>query len=91
MNSHQRRISMTRRHMDWPLGAIVIRKTDGLLGTIFNHSHDQPHSCTVKYTTTIFNEDGDDRIVSVKFSDLFLASTDMRGKRPWWKDFRKGL
>lgn len=78
MNSHQRRKSMTRRHMAFPLGAKVKDTTSGFVGTVFKHWDERPYICSVKFSETDVDE--------CKLSSLKLLDTHRFGERPWYRD-----
>lgn len=90
MNSKQRKQSMTRRHMQWPLGARVLvkgTKFGDLEGTILKHWREHPHRCSVEFpevTAGTFAH-------FVPFSRLVLLDTHRRGERPWFKKFNDRL
>lgn len=86
MNSRQRRQSMTRRHMQWPLGARVLVR--GLLGgeaegKVHKHWREHPGRCSVMIN------DATQTLHQVSFSRLRLIDTHLRGQRPWYKALRQ--
>jgi hypothetical protein len=87
MNARQRKISMTRRHMDWPIGARVVVKTTGAIYRISKHWREHPYSCSVDYVDS--KDPRPFTVGRVPFSQLFLIDTMARRKRPWYREFKR--
>lgn len=70
---------MVRRHMNWPLSAKVIATINGggEIATIFKHWKGYPDRCSVLLKDK-------DKVVEVKFDDLFLIDTDRLNEIPWF-------
>lgn len=84
MNSKQRKQSMTRRHMQWPIGAKVkvITITMGWIdGTISKHWGEYPHSCSVAFEKAIAGFYSH----RIPFALIRLVDVHLKGRRPWYK------
>lgn len=87
MNAHQRRKSMTRRHMDYQLGARVIVKgtIDGdLEGRVAGHIKGRDHSCWIDFTPACpvgrFSH-----LIPFRRMRMLEPSLRQRGERPWYR------
>lgn len=84
MNARQRKQSMTRRHMQWPLGARVVVR-DTILGDIeakvSKHWREHPNSCSVEFEKVIAGRFAH----RVPFTRLRLIDVHLRGQRLWYK------
>lgn len=75
---------MTRRHMDWPLGAVVIVSGTNygtLEGKVVKHWRGNSNACSVEFPEVV----GDRYCHLVPFSKLQLKDPAVRGARPWYK------
>jgi len=84
MNSRQRRQSMTRRHMEWPLGArVVVRGTvaGDIEGRITKHWREHPHTCSVEFPQPVLGL----YCHRIPFGRMALIDKHLRGARPWYK------